>query len=196
MHYADPSAMKIWPNVPACYGWLSLDRRGVWRLRGEPVVHQGLTAFLNRQYAHDEDGNYFVQNGPQRVFVEIDYTPWVLRLTSEGTLQTHTGESVEEIRGAAFDDEGNLLLEIPAGIALLCDRDLPAMLGCLRQTDGTAADDAALHNLLALAPGTVSQLIFSWQTHEYPILTLRRDELARRFGFIASPQPGETAATE
>jgi hypothetical protein len=33
------------PEVPACYGWLSLDRRGRWRLRGETVTHAGLKAF-------------------------------------------------------------------------------------------------------------------------------------------------------
>jgi len=196
MRSADPRAMKIWPDVPACYDWLSLDQRGVWRLRGEPVVHQGLTAFLSRHYARDEDGNHFVQNGPQRVFVKLDYTPWVLRLSSEGTLQTHTGEAVQEIRRAAFDDEGNFLVEIPAGIALLCDRDLPAILGCVRLADGTAADDATLLDVIALPPGTVSQLIFTWQTRDYPILALRRDEMARRFGFVASPQPVKTSATE
>jgi hypothetical protein len=122
----DFSAMLRWPNVPACYGWLSLDRRGRWRLRGEPVTHRGLNDFLNRQYSHDEHGNYFVQNGPQRVFVELDYTPWILHLVAADALVTHVGEPVGEIRGAALDEEGSLLIEIPKGIALLSDRDLPA----------------------------------------------------------------------
>jgi len=196
MHTPDLSAMLRWPNVPACYGWLSLDRRGQWRMRGEPVMHQGLTAFLNRQYGCDEHGNYFVQNGPQRVFVELDYTPWILHLTAEGRLETHTGELAEEVRSAAFDEEGNLLLEIPFGIALLCDRDLPALLGCLRQANGEAADETALLELLGLASGTISQLSFAWGGHQLPILSLRRSELARRFGFVASPQPEKPAPTE
>ena len=107
----DFSSMLRWPNVPACYGWLSLDRRGQWRMRGEPVTHAGLVNFLNRQYGHDDHGNYFIQNGPQRVFVELDYTPWVLRLSSESTLLTHTSDAVADIRGVAFDAEGNLLRE-------------------------------------------------------------------------------------
>jgi hypothetical protein len=102
MRQPDFSAMLRWPNVPACYGWLSLDRRGRWRLRGEAVTHAGLNDFLNRQYTHDEDGNYFVQNGPQRVFVELEYTPWVLRLTAADRIETHVGEAVNEFRSAAI----------------------------------------------------------------------------------------------
>jgi hypothetical protein len=145
----DFSAMLRWPNVPACYGWLSLDRRGRWRLRGEALGHAGLNDFLNRQYAHDQDGNYFVQNGPQRVFVELEYTPWVLRLVATDRLETHTGEDVSTIRGAALDDEGNLLIEIPEGIALLCDRDLPALRDCLHLPNGESADDASLFEIIA-----------------------------------------------
>lgn len=187
MKAPDFSGMLRWPNVPACYGWLSLDRRGQWRMRGEPVAHAGLAAFLNRQYGRDEHGNYFVQNGPQRVFVELDYTPWVLRLASENTLQTHTGESVEDIRAAAFDEEGNLLLEFPDGIALLCDRDLPALLDCLCQADGHAIDDAALLDLMQLVPGSLSALKLCWNDKHIPIRLLHRAEVSQRYSFIPTP---------
>jgi hypothetical protein len=183
----DCSGMLRWPNVPACYGWLSLDRRGQWRMRGEAVTHAGLANFLNRQYGHDEHGNYFIQNGPQRVFVELDYTPWVLRLSSESTLLTHTGDAVEDIRGAAFDEEGNLLLECMGGIALLCDRDLPALLAYLRQPGGEAASDADLLAVLDQAPGTSSTLSLEWDGKHIPVGILRRKEVARRYGFVAVP---------
>lgn len=183
----DLSGMLRWPNVPACYGWLSLDRRGQWRMQGDPVTHAGLASFLNRQYGHDEPGNYFVQNGPQRVFVELDYTPWVLRLTSPNTLQTHTGDPVDTIFGAVFDEEGNLLLEFPEGIALLCDRDLPALLDCLRQPNGKAAEEADLLELLALAPETQSTLTLQWHDKQLPVRTLTRAGIAARYGFVAAP---------
>lgn len=179
--------MLRWPNVPACYGWLSLDRRGQWRMRGEAVTHAGLANFLNRQYGHDEHGNYFIQNGPQRVFVELDYTPWVLRLSSENILLTHTGDAVEEIRGVAFDEEGNLLLECMDGIALLCDRDLPALLACLRQTGGEAANDADLLAVLDQTPGTSGTLSLEWDGKHIPVGSLRRKQVARRYGFVALP---------
>lgn len=188
--------MLRWPNVPACYGWLSLDRRGQWRMRGEPVMHAGLAAFLGRQYSHDEDGNYFVQNGPQRVFVELDYTPWILRLSAENTLlpqsqrlalETHTGGPVENIKGAAFDEEGCLLLEFSGGIALLCDRDLPALLGRLQLADGSVADDSALLDLMELTPGTPSALTLQWNNKPVPLGRLCRSEVPQRYGFVSSP---------
>ena len=39
------AAMAKWPNVPDCRGWLSLDRRGQWRLQGSVVRHAGLAEF-------------------------------------------------------------------------------------------------------------------------------------------------------
>ena len=32
-------AMAKWPNVPHVYGWLALDRRGVWRIKGDAVTN-------------------------------------------------------------------------------------------------------------------------------------------------------------
>jgi len=29
-----------WPNVPAVYGWLKLDRRGNWLIKGERIANQ------------------------------------------------------------------------------------------------------------------------------------------------------------
>jgi len=80
-----------WPNVPECFGWLALDRRGQWRMRdefaqknhlsGQVIVHRALNEFITRNYACDLVGNYFFQNGPQRVFVTLDCTPWIVRIT-------------------------------------------------------------------------------------------------------------------
>ncbi len=188
----DFSAMLRWPNVPACYGWLSLDQRGRWRMRGEAVSHRGLQDFLNRQYAHDEDGNYFVQNGPQRVFVDLDYTPWVLHLATPDCFATQVGEAVSELRAAGIDEEGNLLLEIPAGIALLCDRDLPTLLPCLHLANGEVADDDALLAAIAQAAGGVNAnangLTLVWHGQHLPVRTLQRSDIPKRYGFIASPE--------
>ena len=185
----DFSAMLRWPNVPACYGWLSLDRRGHWRLRGEVLGHAGLNEFLNRQYAHDADGCYFVQNGPQRVFVELEYTPWVLRLGATDRLETHTGEDVSEIRGATLDNEGNLLIEIPEGIALLCDRDLPALRDCLRLPDGEPADDASVLEIIAQPVPGLTVLTLDWAGQHVPVASIPRSEVPGRYGFVPSPRP-------
>ena len=31
------AALKKWPNVPHCYGWLALDARGDWYMRDERI---------------------------------------------------------------------------------------------------------------------------------------------------------------
>ena len=31
------AALKKWPNVPACYGWLALDARGDWYKRDDRI---------------------------------------------------------------------------------------------------------------------------------------------------------------
>jgi hypothetical protein len=115
-------AMAKWPNVPAVYGWLSLDRRGNWRIKGERVTHHALRDFIARNYESDERGCWYFQNGPQRVYASLAYTPLVVH---------HEGESLFDQCGrlypadrAYLDDEGSVLLAAAGRIALLDDRDL------------------------------------------------------------------------
>lgn len=170
-----------WPEVPACYGWLSLDRRGNWRLQGERISHPGLIAFLNTHYDRDAAGNWLVHNGPQRVFVALDYAPWVLRLQTDGSVRAHTGADAGAIAAAYLDDEGNVLLRTSLGIGLLDDRDLPALLADCRQADGAPATDVAL---LAALEGC-GRLV--WQG--LALEPLKRAEAAARFGYQPSPAP-------
>jgi len=115
-------SMARWPNVPAVYGWLSLDRRGNWRIKQERVGNAALREFIARNYQADERGCWFFQNGPQRVFVRLDYTPLVVHYEGESLLD-HCGRP---FAGATLyqDDEGSVLLAGGSGIALLDDRDL------------------------------------------------------------------------
>ncbi len=162
---ADFSAIAKWPNVPACYEWLSLDRRGDWRLQGERVTHRGLIDFLNRQYASDESGRWFVQNGPQRVYVDLACTPWIYRREGDAFI-SHTGQPAGEIKRFYLDAEGNLLIDAQLGIGLLDDRDLAAFLAECRDADGGIAEEAAF---LALMSGADSGL--QWQRHRLCPLT-------------------------
>ena len=70
-------AMAKWPNVPNAYGWLALDARGRWLLKGERIGNAGVVEFIGRNYAPDDRGRWFFQNGPQRVFVTIEIAPWI-----------------------------------------------------------------------------------------------------------------------
>lgn len=111
-----------WPSVPAVYGWLSLDRRGNWLIKGERIANVGLREFIARNYEADEDGRWFFQNGPQRVFVTLAYTPFVMHYENERLLD-QCGREVTA-RETYLDDEGSVLVLGEHGIGLLDDRDL------------------------------------------------------------------------
>jgi hypothetical protein len=121
-------SLARWPAVPAVYGWLALDRRGNWLLREEAAEHFGrignaaLREFIARNYAADERGCWYFQNGPQRVYVKLAYTPLILHFDGDA-LFDHCGRPV---RGAATyqDDEGSVLILGELGIGLVDDRDL------------------------------------------------------------------------
>ena len=178
----DLSAIAKWPNVPACYDWLSLDRRGDWRLQGERVTHSGLINFINRQYGCDESGCWFLQNGPQRVFVALAYTPWVFRRQGEAFV-SHTGEPAGEIKAIYLDEEGSILLETTLGIGLLDDRDLPAFLDQCRQDTNAAVNE---ENWLQIMAGEAVADI-SWG--QLPVQTIHQNDVAGRFNFQPNPQP-------
>lgn len=148
MDPGSPPAPIRWPNVPACYGWLSLDRRGNWRLKGEPVRHSGLVAFINRNYGPDGTGNWIFRNGPQTVYVSLDYAPLVLRLEADGELSTHTGIGAGRVESAWIDDEGNVLLHTLAGLGLLDDRDLAGFAARCTRGDGQPLTDDDFSKLL------------------------------------------------
>jgi len=178
----DLAAIAKWPNVPACYDWLSLDRRGDWRLQGERVTHSGLINFINRQYGCDESGCWFLQNGPQRVFVALAYTPWVFRRDGE-TFISHTGEPAGEIKAIYLDEEGNVLLETALGIGILNDRDLPAFLDQCRQNTNAAVDE---ENWLKIMAG---QAVADIRWGQLPVQTIHRNDVAGRFNFQPTPRP-------
>jgi hypothetical protein len=193
-----------WPNVAHCFGWLALDRRGAWRMRdnyaqahglpGDMIKHVALNAFIARNYGSDTDGRYFFQNGPQRVYVNLDATPWVVRMMPTGItehpwqFQTQC-DSVLTPTAAFLDEAGHILIEgmltqtiwsttnqfseiDRRSIALLHDHDIELFSG------------------LASLSNTACALEGSWQWHEHnlklePITTA---ELESRFQFQTQPQ--------
>ncbi len=162
-------AMEKWPNVPQCFGWLRLDRRGRWLIQEELITHPRACAFLGRNYHDDEAGRWFVQNGPQRVFVDLDYTPWVVRFDTHSGFVTHTGLDANDLEAVLADDDGNLLVVTALGVGVIDDRDL-----------------ARVAELIESANDGGQRL--RWRTRVLPIDNVARDELARRYGFVATPR--------
>jgi Protein of unknown function (DUF2946) len=173
------AAIRKWPNVPHCYGWLALDARGDWYLRDEPtqaagpfpqvkgsrVTHDKLKDFIERNYEHDERGAWFFQNGPQRVYVQLEAAPLVLGVHRRGQgasatfeVATHMGRRVEAVKAAWLDDQGRLFLDTDAGF------------GVVRSMDMDAAADAIEAGL--------------WAPEDMPFA-----EMPKRFAYLLAPSP-------
>jgi hypothetical protein len=134
-------AMAKWPNVPDCYGWLGLDARGNWYMRDDPaqaagafnsgqagakgslLKHEKLIEFIQRNYACNQAGHWYFQNGPQRVFVELAATPWIWRVGTDGALTAHSGQTVQ-YRQCLLDENGWLYLETSLGFGLVHTQDV------------------------------------------------------------------------
>jgi len=115
-------SLAKWPNVPAVYGWLALDRRGNWLIKGQRIGNAALRDFIGRNYQADERGRWYFQNGPQRVYVSLAYAPLVVRYEGE-RLVDHCGRPFAAAE-ALEDDEGSVLFPGSGTIGLLDDRDL------------------------------------------------------------------------
>jgi hypothetical protein len=191
-----------WPNIPDCYGWLALDRRGQWRMRdeftqqhhlpGQVIVHQALNEFISRNYARDSQGKYFFQNGPQRVFITLDVTPWVVRIipSEQGTqLLTQCQNSLEPT-AALSDENGNIYIvgkltqtiyedsdrgkfsiQASESIALLHDHDLDLF-----------SELASLREEACSFGGS-----WNWHGQQLSLDPIHSSELANRFDYIAKP---------
>lgn len=140
------AALAKWPNVPHCYGWLGLDARGQWYMRDDRVQaagpfacepgeaataskgallkHDKLIEFIHRNYAADEHGQWFFQNGPQRVYVELEVTPYIWRLQPDGGVRAHTGKPAGEVQHSLLDEHGHLYLQTPLGVGLVHTSDM------------------------------------------------------------------------
>ena len=189
------AAMARWPDVPDVHGWLKLDARGNFRLRVpgtepprfEAIANPALLAFIARNYGADLSGRWHFQNGPQRVYVELEATPWIMRLAPDGRVTTHTGGIVTA--EAVFRDENAVpVLVTPSGPGLLDDRDLAVFVDLLVDATGSAPDDTALETWLD-DPGQQT-LFLRTAGRDLPIGTLTREELPVRFGYVMRPAPG------
>ena len=148
------AALKKWPNVPHCHGWLALDARGDWymrddrtqaagpfpRVKGSRITHGKLLAFILRNYAADEHGQWFFQNGPQRVYVQLESAPFVWRVAEGGVVSVQNADLLREglangeaapglcgpipVKSAWLDNPGRLYLQTPFGLGNVHTQDM------------------------------------------------------------------------
>ena len=184
--------MAKWPNVPAVYGWLTLDRRGQWLIKGERIGNPGISEFIGRNYERDDDGNWYFQNGPQRVFVDLEYTPFVLRAMSAAgaplELAAHTGARPRELRSAWLDEHGSVLLETELGAGVLDDRDLDVIAAAFVDAGGKPPDDDALDALVDAAQrGEDPAVWIAYGGGRVKVGAIASAEAGSRLGYNASP---------
>jgi Protein of unknown function (DUF2946) len=138
------AALRKWPDVPHCHGWLALDARGNWFMRderiqaagpfprpkGSRIEHPKLLGFIERNYGHDAAGAWFFQNGPQRVYVELEAAPWVWRVdaapagdTPGWHVHSHTGLPAT-VQGSWLDEHGRLFLDTERGHGIVHTLDM------------------------------------------------------------------------
>jgi len=140
------AALRKWPNVPHCIGWLALDARGDWymrddriqaagpfpRVKGSRIEHEKLRDFIGRNYAADAEGRWFFQNGPQRVYVELEAAPFVWRLDAGNApvagapaITSHTGLPAS-FRQGFVDADGRLFIAADLGFGIVHTLDMEA----------------------------------------------------------------------
>jgi len=200
-------SIKRWPNVPAVFGWLSLTARGQWRLHPDGKAHEGsagesisnpqILTFINRNYASDEFGRWYFQNGPQRVYVRLDAAPWILFADdAQRQFNTHTGSVAAKVDHVWLDDEGQIYLQTELGPGMIVDRDLPRFLaGAKIQVAQTAQTALTLEDWWAQGFSTTTLLTGldqHWPACVNPLPVLRLDAatpIDTQLKFVANPQP-------
>ncbi|HET9204719.1 MAG TPA: DUF2946 family protein [Burkholderiaceae bacterium] len=168
------AALKKWPSVPHCYDWLALDARGQWFMRderiqragpfpqvkGSAIRHDKLLEFIHRNYEHDGHGCWFFQNGPQRVYVQLEAAPLVWRVSWPGDtlrVQAHTGAQADA-RGCYLDQHGRVFLDSAVGFGVVHSQDV---------LDASRA---------------IEQGVWTPQT-------LNFEQMPARFGYVLKPEP-------
>jgi hypothetical protein len=147
-------ALAKWPNVPACYGWLGLDARGNWFMRddeaqahgpfisqtvsskGTRLQHEKLIEFIQRNYEADASGQWYFQNGPQRVYVDLEATPLIWRINQDLTVCDHNGRAARVV-GSWVDENGRLYLETDVGFGLVHSMDMHLAADAVEQAHWT-----------------------------------------------------------
>lgn len=196
-------ALARWPDVPAVYGWLSLSARGKWRLHpdghavqgglGESIENKQISRFIDRNYTHDAQGQWFFQNGPQRVFVRIDSAPLVVSVDdASGTLTSHNGLPIDKVEYWLIDAGGRLFFKSSLGAGEIVDKDLARLADSLLTGDGLTLIDWWSNS--TQPETTIHDPRASFSAFKNPIRlerlkTADQASVAERLGFIANPQP-------
>ena len=191
-----------WPDVPVCHGWLAFDRRGIWRMRneyaqahnlpGDAIQHEGLIDFIQRNLAHNESGEWFFQNGPQRVYIDLGYTPFIARIypsRNDLLLKTTDDQEIQPI-DIFLDEYGQIL--ISCQLEIQSSKDLTGLIATFEKSLETVFVLLHDHDLeifsksaqFANACGYAGK--WSWQGKDYEINLISSKEIKKHHGLLFS----------
>lgn len=191
-----------WPDVPVCHGWLAFDRRGIWRMRneyaqahnlpGDAIQHEGLIDFIQRNLAHNESGEWFFQNGPQRVYIDLGYTPFIARIypsRNDLLLKTTDDQEIQPI-DIFLDEYGQIL--ISCQLEIQSSKDLTGSIATFEKSLETVFVLLHDHDLeifsksaqFANACGYAGK--WSWQGKDYEINLISSKEIKKHHGLLFS----------
>jgi hypothetical protein len=164
-------------------------------LPGTVIVHQALNEFISRNYACDTEGRYFFQNGPQRVFITLVATPWVVRMipSDRDTKLLTQCQSAIEPSAALSDENGNIY--IVGKISQVVYENLnqaPKTTFSTQEKESVALlhdHDLEIFSELATLKEEACSFGGSWNWHgqQLPLDPIHSSELASSFHYIARP---------
>ena len=151
------------------------------------------------------DGQWYFQNGPQRVYVRLDAAPYVAHTTLDAAsgklkLRTHSGLDIRHLSVLFLSSTGRLYAQTDLGPILIAGRDLATLLDALRPYPATGQDrqDDDIHEALSYcleAQATVALCargVMGFPEGEIPLHFCPEDELEDRLEFRRLPWPSGT----
>ena len=100
--------------------------------KGSVLRHEKLIEFIHRNYEADAQGRWYFQNGPQRVFIELEVTPHIWRISDEFEVTSHTGKD-SKIEACLVDENGHVYLQTSLGFGLVHSLDVERVAEALEQ---------------------------------------------------------------
>jgi hypothetical protein len=100
--------------------------------KGSLLQHAKLIEFIQRNYACDAAGQWYFQNGPQRVYVELEATPWVWRVSADFSIAAHDGQRADW-QQCFTDEHGWLYCQTSIGFGLVHTQDVGAAADAIEQ---------------------------------------------------------------
>ena len=80
------------------------------------------TECIARNYSANDAGFWYFQNGPQRVYLELEATPLVWRVSANAVIHAHTG-ALAQFKKCFVDERGWVYLQTDLGFGLVHTQD-------------------------------------------------------------------------